>query len=53
MRSIAYREFTQLVYGHLGQRRVPLPACASQEIRKTFIEANKTDQFTGFQEDDS
>lgn len=36
LRSVAYREFIRMVYGILGKRRVPLPACAYHQIRKTF-----------------
>ncbi|XP_028418667.1 uncharacterized protein LOC114544290 [Dendronephthya gigantea] len=28
LRSVAYRQYIQLVYGYLGKRRIPLPACA-------------------------
>ena len=28
LRSVAYREFSRLVYGLLGKKRAPLPACA-------------------------
>ncbi|CAH3133396.1 unnamed protein product [Porites lobata] len=31
-RSIAYREFSRLVYGFLGNKRIPLPACAYTAI---------------------
>ncbi|XP_028394543.1 uncharacterized protein LOC114518750 [Dendronephthya gigantea] len=34
LQSIAYREFSQLVYGILGRLRIPLPACAYNAIRK-------------------
>ncbi|CAB4018604.1 Hypothetical predicted protein [Paramuricea clavata] len=36
--AVSYREFTYLVYGYLGHRRYPLPACAYHAIRKTFLE---------------
>ena len=36
LRSVAYREFIRMVYGILGKRRVPLPAFAYHQIRKTF-----------------
>lgn len=33
LRGIAYREFTRLVHGYLGGRRIPLPACSYHAIR--------------------
>ncbi|XP_046855950.1 uncharacterized protein LOC124449052 [Xenia sp. Carnegie-2017] len=36
LRSVAYREFTQLVHGYLGRKRIPLPACAYHSIRTRF-----------------
>lgn len=36
LRGIAYREFTRLVHGYLGGRRIPLPACSYHAIRKAF-----------------
>ena len=51
LRSIAYREFTRLVHGYLGKRRIPLPACAYTAIRKAF--PTKGDEpLTGFQLDE-
>ncbi|CAB4001060.1 Hypothetical predicted protein [Paramuricea clavata] len=35
-RSVAYREYIQLVYGNLGKRRIPLPACGYHAIRQAF-----------------
>ncbi|KAK3750113.1 hypothetical protein QZH41_009125 [Actinostola sp. cb2023] len=50
LRSIAYREFSRMVYGFLGKKRIPLPACAYTAIRQKF----KTDkEFTGFDLDES
>lgn len=51
LRSVAYREFSRLVYGLLGKKRVPLPACAYTAIRKAFP-VSKEDEFTGFDLDD-
>ena len=51
LRSIAYREFSHLVYGYLGDRRVPLPASAYTAMRKQFPAA-KEDSFTGFDLDE-
>ncbi|CAB3999985.1 Hypothetical predicted protein [Paramuricea clavata] len=48
-RSIAYREFSQLVYGVLGRLRIPLPACAYHAIRTQFPPGDK--ELTGFDED--
>jgi hypothetical protein len=46
LRSISYREFTRLVYGILGNRRIPLPSCAYTMIRKTFP-VEKEEDITG------
>ena len=35
-RSVAYRQYIRLVYGYLGKRRIPLPACANYAIRMQF-----------------
>jgi len=51
LRSIAYREFSHLVYGYLGRKRIPLPACAYTKIRKEFPAADK-ESFTGFDLDE-
>ena len=51
LRSVAYREFIRMVYGILGRRRIPLPACAYHEIRKTFP-VTKDRSFTGFEMDE-
>ena len=47
LRSVSYREFTRLVYGLLGNKRIPLPACAYHMIRKTFPLENG-EEATGF-----
>ncbi|KAK2552418.1 hypothetical protein P5673_026500 [Acropora cervicornis] len=36
LRGISYRDFTRLVCGYLGGRRIPLPACTYHKIRATF-----------------
>ena len=41
-----------LVYGHLGNRRYPLPACAYEKIRREFMPDIDND-FVGFVEEDS
>ena len=51
LRSVAYREFIRMVYGILGNRRVPLPACAYHEIRTKFP-ATTDESFTGFEMDE-
>ena len=40
-----------MVYGILGNRRVPLPACAYHEIRTKFP-ATTDESFTGFEMDE-
>ncbi|KAK3747404.1 hypothetical protein QZH41_012091 [Actinostola sp. cb2023] len=53
LRATAYREFTQLVYGYLGPRRFPLPACAYNTIRTEFMDHEETAyQFTGYEDND-
>jgi len=49
LRSVAYREFTYLVHGYLGGKRIPLPACAYHAIRQTFRE--ETEEYQGFDMD--
>ncbi|KXJ09646.1 uncharacterized protein LOC110246688 [Exaiptasia diaphana] len=53
MRSVAYREFTHLVYGVLGKNRIPLPACSYHAIREKFQAKDSVERFRGFQEDES
>ena len=48
---MAYREFTRMVYGVIGKKRIPLPACAYNAIRKTFPLA-EGELFSGFEEDE-
>ncbi len=49
LRAVSYQEFTLLVHGFLGKRRIPLPACAYFSIRSTF---KAEEEFTGFEEED-
>ena len=35
--NVSCREFTRLMYGLLGNKRIPLPPCAYHAVRKTFI----------------
>ena len=51
LRSTAYREFTQLVHGYLGAKRIPLPACAYDAIRAEFMTDEDTD-YTGYEDDE-
>ena len=51
LRSIAYREFCRLIYGVLGKKRIPLPACAYVSIRKQFP-LNAEETYTGFELED-
>ncbi|CAH3035250.1 unnamed protein product [Porites lobata] len=51
LRLIAYREFTRLVHGYLGKRRIPLPACANTAIRKA-LPSKEDEPLTGFQLDE-
>ena len=36
LQSVAYREFSRLVYGYLGKKRIPLAACAYTVICKAL-----------------
>ena len=51
LRLIAYREFTRLVHGYLGKRRIPLPAFAHTAIRKA-LPSKEDEPLTGFQLDE-
>ncbi|XP_044167855.1 uncharacterized protein LOC114951454 [Acropora millepora] len=51
LRSVSYREFSRLVYGFLGNRRIPLPASAYAAIRETFP-CDKDEDFIGFNLDE-
>ena len=51
LRAVAYREFSRLVYGYLGKKRIPLPACAYAAIRKAFpVQQDET--LAGFEVED-
>ena len=41
MRAVAYRQFSRLVYGFLGKKRIPLPACAYTIIRGSLQSARQ------------
>ena len=47
LRCVSYRGFTRMVYQFLGNKRIPLPACAYMAIRKTFPVTEK-EAFTGY-----
>ena len=50
-RLLAYKNFTEWVYGRLGKGvRKVIPSCAVNLIRKTFPEGDG--QYSGFQEGD-
>ena len=51
LRSVSYREFTRLVYGWIGNKRIPLPARAYSAIRKEFP-ISKDENFVGFDLDE-
>ena len=46
-RSVSYLEFSRLVYGMSGNKRIPLPACVSVEIKKEFP-VEKHESYAGF-----
>ena len=48
---MSYREFSRLVYGFLGNRRIPLPAFAYAAIRETFP-CDKDEDFIGLNLDE-
>ena len=50
-RSTSYRSFMWLVFGHMGNKRYPLPACAYDKIRRQFQPADN-DDFVGFVEEE-
>ena len=49
--GVAYREFTQLVHGFLGGKRILLPACVYHAIRTELSEENE--EFVGFEDNES
>ena len=51
LQSIAYREFSRLVYGFMGKKRIPLPSCAYNAIRTAFA-LQEDETFTGFELED-
>ena len=50
LHSVAYRQFSRLVYGKLGKLRIPLPSCVYHAIRTQF-KSERT--FVGFEENSS
>lgn len=52
LRSVAYRQFTRLLWEFIGRsRRYPLPCCAYNKIRKHFPDENG--HYHGFEDDDN
>ena len=50
LRGVAYREFTQLVHGFLGGKRIPLPACAYHAIRTG--PSGEDEEFVGYEDNE-
>ena len=51
LRSVLYRQFTRLVWEYMGCfKRLPLPCCAYNVIRKKF--PSEDGQYQGFKEED-
>eukprot|EP00794_Sanderia_malayensis_P008420 gene8419-9320_t len=48
-KAVAYHDFTRLVRGLLGRKRIPLPACVYEKIRKRF----PSDTLAGYQDEDN
>lgn len=52
LRSVAYRQFTRLLWDHLGSsKRYPLPCCAYSEIRKQF--PSEDGNYCGFEDENT
>lgn len=52
LRSVAYRQFTRLLWDYIGSsRRYPLPCCTYSKIRKHFPDENG--QYRGFEDDEN
>ena len=51
LRGVSYREFSRVVSGIHGNRRIPLPACAYVAIRKEFP-VGKDEHFKEFDFDE-
>lgn len=49
LRGVAYREFTRLIHGYLGRRRIPLLARTYHEIRHKFPD---TTAYVGFEDEE-
>ena len=47
LQSVSNREFSRLVYGMLGNKRIPLPACAYVAITMEFP-VEKEESYAGF-----
>ncbi|CAH3137497.1 unnamed protein product [Porites lobata] len=52
LRSVAYRQFTRLLWSYIGSsRRYPLPCCAYNKIRKKFPSQNG--HYRGFEDEEN
>ena len=52
LRSVAYRQFTRLLWDYLGSsKRYPLPCCAYSEIRKQF--PSEDGSYHGFEDENT
>ncbi|CAH3113787.1 unnamed protein product [Porites lobata] len=52
LRSVAYRQFTRLLWSYIGSsRRYPLPCCAYNKIRKQFPSQNG--HYRGFEDEEN
>ncbi|CAH3037187.1 unnamed protein product, partial [Porites lobata] len=52
LRSVAYRQFTRLLWSYIGSsRRYPLPCCAYNKIRKQFPSQNG--HYHGFEDEEN
>jgi len=52
LRSVAYRQFTRLLWDYIGSsKHFPLPCCAYSKIRKHFPSEDR--QYQGFEDEDT
>ena len=51
LRSVAYRQYVRLVHEYVGtSRRIPLPNCVYNKIRKAF--PNADGEYVGYEEEE-
>ena len=50
--SSCFKEFTQVVHGFLGGKRIPPPGCAYHAIRTEFSVNNNNEEFVGFEQNE-